>query len=63
MKITIEELIDRMTSEGIPECLSLEIVKNSGSVEELKIRIRSYLVSINADNVNNKIRRICKSTK
>jgi len=60
MKIIIGELIDRMTSEGIPESLSLQIVKNSGSVEELKLRIRSYLVSINADNVNNKIRRICK---
>jgi len=49
-----------MASEGIPEDYAKQIIQQSGSWEELKLRVRSYLVSINADNVNNKIRRICK---
>ena len=60
MKITAEELIQRMMTEGIPEDQANRIGKHSGSVQELKMRIRVYLEEINADNVNNKIRRICK---
>ena len=62
MKITSQQLIQRMMAEGIPEDQANRIGKHSGSVQELKMRIRSYLEDINADNVNNKIRRIlCKS--
>jgi len=56
----IRQLANRMASEGIPEDYAKQIIQQSGSWEELKLRVRSYLVSINADNVNNKIRRICK---
>jgi len=59
----IKQLANRMAAEGIPEDYAKEIIQQSGSWEELEIRIRSYLVSIDAENVNNKIRRICKSTK
>jgi len=59
----IRQLANRMAAEGIPEDYAKEIIQQSGSWEELEIRIRSYLVSIDAENVNNKIRRICKSTK
>ena len=60
MKITAQELIKRMTAEGIPEDQANRIGSHSGSVQELKMRIRAYLEDINADNINNKIRRICK---
>ena len=60
MKITSKQLIQRMMQEGISEDQANKISKQSGSIQELKMRIRVYLEEINADNVNNKIRRICK---
>ena len=56
----IRKLANRMTKEGIPKEYAKKLIQQSASWEGLEIRIRSYLVSINADNVNNKIRRICK---
>jgi len=58
--MTVEQLIQRMMAEGIPEDHAKKIGSHSGSTEELKMRIRVYLEEINAENVNNKIRRICK---
>ena len=59
----IKQLANKMAAEGIPEDYAKKLIQQSASWEGLEIRIRSYLVSIDAENVINKIRRICKSTK
>ena len=63
MKITSQELVQRMMSEGIPEDQANKIGSHSGSVEELRLRVQNYLSSIDAENISAKTNRICKSTK
>ena len=58
MKIT--QLVKRMASEGIPEDYAKQITQQSGSWEELKLRIQNYLSSIDAENIRAKTDRICK---
>ena len=60
----IRQLANRMAKEGIPEHYAKQLIQQSASWEELRLRIKNYLSSIDADNVNQKIIRICcKSTK
>ena len=60
----IRQLGKRMAKEGIPEDYAINLIQQSnGNINLLKELIRVHLEEINADNINNKIRRICKSTK
>ena len=59
----IKQLANRMAAEGIPEDYAKEIIQQSGSWEELRLRIQNFLASIDAENIIAKTNRICKSTK
>ena len=60
MKITSQQLVQRMMAEGIPEDYAIKLIQQSNNIDTLKDLIRVHLEEINADNINNKIRRICK---
>ena len=59
--MTPDKLGKRMAKQGIPEHYAIKLIQQSnGNINLLKELIRVHLEENNADNINNKIRRICK---
>ena len=56
----IRQLANRMAKEGIPREYAKKLIQQSGSWEELRLRIQNYLSSIDAENIRAKTDRICK---
>ena len=59
--MTTEKLGKRMAKEGIPEYYAKDLIQQSnGNINALKELIKSYLISIDAENIDQSIKKIFK---